>query len=262
MVRQRILVPRSGVRIPHPQPQFAPKETLVPIEFKEAIRHIDLILTDLKKFANADYGNSAPNFGLGLVMLSATEPIARIISPYKYNKITQRANLAKSSKEITGFTYLKKFYGYFNDRSYSKNAAFISEVLRNGLVHAYTPRKIVNIKQAPKYDESALSGIRYLGSPDIREKDSEHSYLELFIVTNRQGKKRPAIVFDPVVYYEDLNSTINKIKERAGTEPQIVRNISWGWTLLGNERRTDFAEIAKKDPKLAKDLANSLASAV
>lgn len=113
----------------------------------ELTKYIDLSVDDLRKVLMVQYPDGiSPNFIGAMICMAITEPIAKItfwdlMVPAKKKKI-------KKLDAIDAKLAFKKFSRkYMQNKLYYKLAQFIWDTFRNGHIHLYTPKKIINVKK-------------------------------------------------------------------------------------------------------------------
>ena len=130
---------------------------------EEAFRIFFLSLDDLRKLLEADYGGAGPNFLLAETALAITEPISKVYYPL----VRGRGEVLIPAQSLDNVNAKDSAHIFFNDcfsnRRYSQLSNLIWDCFRNGHVHLFQSKKIVNVP-LPNIDNSFLTGVHLSGT--------------------------------------------------------------------------------------------------
>lgn len=214
---------------------------------KTVFHWIDLSLDDLKKLINANYpSGSSPNFPIAQISLSITEPVAKLSHPFRLGRggalevpsIFDRVNAKLASQYF--------FEKYFTNTRYSELAWFIWDCFRNGHVHLFSPKKIINVPMV-EIDNSFLTGVHISGSTieklenDPSQMNLERSeHLQFSLKYNNSGVPRPIFRFSPVIYYFDLKEAVENYARDLRIDTEAQRRFQLGYPLYEAAQRLAF----------------------
>ena len=232
----------------------------------ETFHYFNIALNDFKKLLNAtDSKGNAANFAQATIAFIITEPMAKVYAPFlekKKNKSGRYklATLNDEFRDISTYYSLKLFFKEcFSNKRYFDLYDFLWKIYRNGLVHTYSPRKILQIPNR-FIDNSALTGVHYSGSLADLEIDytlkqkSEAEHLKFYI--HGYGKNdvpRPVFRFIPSVYYKDLFRSYIEFQDKVLKTKNIRKRFLVGASLLGKEKRIKYSDFRRESRVLIRN---------
>jgi hypothetical protein len=224
---------------------------------EEAFRIFSLSLDDIRKILEVDYGGPAPNFLLAESALAITEPISKAYYPL----VHQRGGVLAPAQALDDVSAKEAAHNFFtdcfsNDR-YSQLSNLIWDCFRNGHVHLFQPKKVINVP-LPNFDNSFLTGVHYSSTkPSEIITNQAQQQLERgehlrFDTTLIRGHRRPFLRFSPLIYYLDLVEAVQTLRGIVDTDAIIRQRFLSGYQLLINAKRLDFG--GTRIPQTEKDL--------
>jgi len=245
--------------------------SIIDKEIEEAFHQIALSLEDFKKILNSiDHKGRGANFLVALCGLAITEPIAKLYYPYVFDKSRGKRRIVRFRKiEISGNTYnpdhfgkipakqsVYKFYkDCFNNKTYSDLSSFIWGAFRNGHVHLFFPKKIIDFPLST-IDNSFLTGVHWPCKLDRLDKDIKlrlkvrKEHLKFYLYHNKKGIIRPVFRFIPHIYYYDLEKAIAKFRRKLKHNKNLRMKFHKGYQLLVKDKRLSFPSIHERDKKI------------
>ncbi len=214
---------------------------------KTVFNWINLSLDDLKKLINGNYpSGSSPNFPIAQVSLSITEPVAKLSHPFRQRR-GRVLEVPDTFDRVDPKMAAQHFFErYFINTRYSELAWFIWDCFRNGHVHLYSPKKVINVP-ITEIDNSFLAGVHISGSTTERlENDpsqmslerSEH--LQFDLKHNSKGIPRPIFRFSPAIYYFDLKEAMENYARDLDIDAETQRRFQLGYPLYEEVQRLAF----------------------
>ncbi len=202
-------------------------------DLRNALAHIDVILSDGEKIRYATDGTNYPNFAGAGFCLFASEAIAMII--YGWPQYTRSGKQHDDGRGAV-FDFWRD---YFPD-SYNLYPNFIWGTFRNKILHIYKPTKVTGIN-FPKTDNRFLTGVSW----------NEGSSAHLAMQWDSRGE-RPYLGFDVVTYLDDMTAAVSKLKVEVEKETDIRTRLLTGWDGHGKSMRINLDE--QQTPELVAEL--------
>lgn len=251
-------------------------------EIKEAFKFINLSIIDFAKILNSiDRTGSGANFLAAMCGLAITEPIAKLYAPFIYERggrkriirsRTYRADKADKFKSIDTKLAVKSFYGHcFKDGRYKKLSFFIWDCFRNGHVHLFQPKKVIEFPDT-RIDKSFLAGVSWprgktlddlLKDPSLVSKGRlEHLRFQFCGRSKKGSIPRFAFIFSPHIYYFDLIEAIKEFKRQLKTNISLQKRFAKGYKLMVAEKRLDFTNRDKIPEDCSSFLVDELKSSI
>ncbi len=210
----------------------------------EAFRLFLLSLDDLRKILEADYNGPGPNFLVAEAALAVTEPIAKTYFPFVIrNGVQTPPNTLDNINAKEAATHF--FEDCFSNIRYGQVAYLIWDCFRNGHVHLFQPKKVINVP-LPQYNNSFLAGIHLSGTKpseitnNISQEQLERSEHLRFDLTTINRHQRPFFRFSPLIYYLDLVEAVQSFRNMVDNDSIVKQNFLRGYQLLVDAKRMDF----------------------
>ncbi|KKR31224.1 MAG: hypothetical protein UT63_C0078G0004 [Candidatus Gottesmanbacteria bacterium GW2011_GWC2_39_8] len=211
----------------------------------EAFRIFSLSLDDLRKILEAEYHGPGPNFLAGEVVMAVTEPIAKTYHPFVVGRGGVQ-NPATTLGEIDAKEAATHFFeNCFSNTRYGQLAYLIWDCFRNGHVHLFQPKKIINVS-LPQYNNSFLAGVHWSSTKpseitnDSNQEQQERSEHLQFALTTIGRRSRPFFRFSPLFYYLDLVEAVQTFRNMIDSDNVLKQNFLGGYQLLVDAKRMDF----------------------
>jgi len=224
----------------------------------EAFKLFSLSLDDLRKILEADYGGPGPNFLVAESALAIAEPIAKTYYPY----VIRRGGSQVIATSLDGINTKIATHNFFTDCFFSNRYGHLSHLIwdcfRNGHVHLFQPKKVINVPM-PQYNDSFLTGVHLSGTKpseianNLAQEQLERSeHLRFDLTTNNKGQSRPFFRFSPLIYYLDLLAAVQRLRQMVDSNNAIKLTFLSGYQLLVNAKRLDYS--TQRLPQTEKDL--------
>jgi len=227
-------------------------------EIKTVFHWINLSLDDLKKLINGNYpSGSSPNFPIAQISLSITEPVAKLSHPFRQGQrgVLEVPDVFDRVNAKMAVQYF--FERYFTNKRYFELAWFIWDCFRNGHIHLFSPKKVVNVP-ITEIDNSFLSGVHISGSTiEKLENNSDQmslersEHLKFNLKHNKKGIPRPIFRFSPAIYYFDLKEATENYAKDLNADEETQRRFQLSYPLYKEAQRLDFTSGRVKDSERA-----------